>query len=283
MSIFIRYVTFKKEGGGFMKKTMIFFAILSVLVLLVACEESTQQDYVDFEEYDTTDLSNCMGQMLDDDEETICTQEDGEALLLAYATHFAQYIDPQVENISVHLFYNQMTGIEMFVQYDDVPTSMSYNEIDTMNKIVEEINTDIENIFINDLNLVLSFRPNIIFRGEEISGIFDMDVPAFTYRIVEGDTTYYSADLRVYEDISLTENFNERLNQLDEVKGLDGANRFAIRVSNGAEYVQVILDDITSEVSILVDVEGQQGTTSHTISDFLSDIETRYPSYTYIE
>lgn len=266
-----------------MKKTILFFTLLFALVLLVACEKSTEQEHIEFEEYDTTDLSNCIGHMIDDDEATVCPQEDREALLLAYATHFVQYIDPEVENIGVHLSYDQIVGVQMFVQYDDVPTSMGYNELDTMNQIVEKINSDIENIFLNDLNVIMSFRPDIIFRGEEISGIFDIDVPAFTYRIIEGDTTYYNADLRFYEDSTLTENFNEKLDRLDEIKGLDNANRFAIMVSNGAEHVQVRLDDTTNEVSILVNVEGQQGTPSLTVNDFLSDVETRYTSYTYTE
>lgn len=82
-----------------MKKFIIMCSVLILILTLSACGKNTESQVIEIESYNLSSLSTCMGKMLDNDDGTVCTQEYGDALLEAYASHFIQDIDPQVKNV----------------------------------------------------------------------------------------------------------------------------------------------------------------------------------------
>jgi hypothetical protein len=254
--------------------------LLLISLFLIGCEKSSISEVIEFGDYDLTNLTTCLGSMMDEDEETVCSLEDGESYLTAYADYFIQYLDPAA-TINVNLSYG--ISLQMFIDFSNLPTQFGKDSIDVMNQVTRKINSDVSSIILNDLGYIIDFKADITFSGIEITGLFEnYDILSFYYIHRQGTPEIYVADLRYYEDTELTTNFNERLDRLEEVLEEQDANRFRVQLSNGTEVVMVDVNKISSEYSITVRGEGNGNTTELTAADFLSQVEERFPDYTYL-
>lgn len=269
-----------KGEVNFLKCKVFLIILVSIMFVLSGCEDKSTSTIIEFEDYDLSDLTLCLDAMMDENDTTVCLQEDGEEYLTAYANHFIQYLDQQATTY-VSLSYN--TKLYMNISFDELPTLFGQDSIDIMNQVVQKIHFDISDIIINELEHIIAFRPDVIFFGVEVVGLFEnYDIASFQYINRQGTPEIYLAEMRYYEDTVLTVDFGERLDRLEEVLDEQSANHFRVMLSNGIEYVMVNVVKVDNEYSILVDAEGSSNTTELTISDFLSQVEERFPDYTYL-
>ena len=260
-----------------MKRSFMLLIVLFVTILLSACTSSTDSELIEFADYDFTNLTMCLDAMMDEDDETICSQEDSNTYLKAYADYFTQYLDPQlITNASM----SYLSRLVMNIAFEELPTSFGQDSIDIMNQVVEKINSDISDIILNDLGYVVDVKPTVNFTGVKIAGIFEAyDIQSFLYMYFQGTKELYISDMKYYEDTVLTEDFDKLLDCLEETLESQSANRFTVRLSNGTEYVMVSVNKEDSEFSIYVSHEGLGNTTDLTVSDFLSQVSERFSGY----
>lgn len=267
-----------------MKKIFLMILMFVTVVFLGACSKSeTAPSPIDFAEYDFTDLIACMGDMLDDDEETICLQEDANQYITAYANHYVQYLDPDVVVYGTLREYSQQQyagDIGVDIGYSNLPNSMGEDSLHVFNQILEEIHLQLQNIVLNDIGLIKIVRPSVQFSGQPIIGMFEnIDIPAYQYMARPGTAEIYVIDLRYFQDIELTDEYASFLEHLDVISESLIANEFRLYRSNGIEFVRVALDPFENTYNIWVDGEGM-GDTDLSVDNFQSIVEAQYPDYT---
>jgi len=192
--------------GNIMKYKVFLIILVSIILLLSGCDKQSSSTIIEFEEFDLSDLTICLDAMMDEDDETVCSQEDGKEYLLAYANNFIQYLDQQA-TANVHLSYN--SNLIMTIGFDDLPVSLSQDSIDVFNQLVEKIHFDISDIIINELGYVIDFRPEVTFSGVKISGFSEYyDVDSFQYINRYMTREIYVAQMTYYEDTVLTDNID---------------------------------------------------------------------------
>jgi hypothetical protein len=269
-----------------MKKLFSMILMLVMVVYLAACSKSdTTPEPIDFAEYDFTDLIACMGDMLDDDEGTICIQEDANQYMTAYANHYVQYLDSGavVTGILRELSQTQYVGdIDILIDYSNLPNSMGEDSLHVFNQILQEIHNQLQNIVLNDIGVIKIVRPRVQFNGQPVVGLYDdIDIPAYQYLARPGTAEIYVIDLRYHQDIDLTDEYASFLEHLDIVSESLVADQFRLIRSNGTEFVRVALVPSEDTYDILVQGEGM-GDTDLSVDDFKSIVEAQYPDYTYV-
>jgi len=265
-----------------MKNVFSLLLVFMVSITLVGCAKSTTVDVIDFAEYDFTNLTTCMEALLDDDSETTCTNEDADAYIIDYANYFIQYLDPQVEADGILRGFEEtmyVGDLHVSIGFSNVPNSMGENSLSVFNQILVEVTQQLKSIVLTDLDMIKIIKPEVRFDGEPVVGLFEnYDIPAFQYLARNGTSEIFQVDLRYYEDVSLTEDFDTFLERLDILSNMSVGNSFRLYRSNGREIVSVNIRPSDSEFYIHVAGEGQLET-DLIADDFLSYVETQYPDY----
>ena len=144
-----------------MKRIGLVVTVFTVLLFLIACNQTDEYEVPTIEEYDMTEIEDCINTFRDADENTVCDSVERETLMTDYQTHFMQYFDFSIEITEWALIYSEEDGYDMLrvdLHFKEITPEYQEDEnVELFFAIYESVLEDFNSLIIDEEHYIFTW------------------------------------------------------------------------------------------------------------------------------
>lgn len=256
-----------------MKRIVLVATIFTVSLFLIACNQTEVYEVPTIEEYDMTEIEDCVNTFRDTDENTVCDSAQREILMNDYQTHFMQYFDFSIESPETALDYSESNGsdtISVTLLFKNISSDYIDDDyVELFLDIYKAVVEDFSNLAINEEYYILtgfSGSNNIITHNFMTSTTYGSEQVRFGFRTDDNELT-------VFED---------KVSSLEGYLNDDEFTTSSITVHGTVNEIRVDVDlvELTYMIRVIHVEAGEVATiTIQEVDDIVSQYLTGYTLY----